>query len=148
MLWRAADGDQDGEPVPGHPSLRSRTYWAHDRAQEKHAFADLMAFLMERLTGTPAAHLYHYAPYEKTALRRLASMHATAEAAVDELLRTNRMVDLYRVVREGIRVGEPAYSIKNLERFYMPERTTAVTSGGDSLVIYDRFRETAIFANH
>ena len=97
---------------------------------------------MERLFRAPAAHLYHYAPYEKTALRRLASMHATAETAVDEILRTNRMVDLYRVVREGIRVGEPAYSIKNLERFYMPERTTAVTSGGDSLVIYDRFRET------
>ena len=97
---------------------------------------------MERLNRAPAAHLYHYAPYEKTALRRLASMHATAETAVDEILRTNRMVDLYRVVREGIRVGEPAYSIKNLERFYMPERTTAVTSGGDSLVIYDRFRET------
>ena len=28
-------------------------------------------------------------------------MHATAEGAVDELLRTNRMVDLYRVVREA-----------------------------------------------
>lgn len=69
-------------------------------------------------------------------------MHATAETAVDELLRTNRMVDLYRVVREGVRVGEPGYSIKNLERFYMPARTTAVASGGDSLVIYDRFRET------
>ncbi len=69
-------------------------------------------------------------------------MHAIAEAAVDELLRTNRMVDLYRVVREGVRVGELGYSIKNLERFYMPSRTTAVASGGDSLVIYDRFRET------
>ncbi len=46
------------------------------------------------------------------------------------------------MVREAIRVGEPSYSIKYLERFYMPARATAVTSGGDSLVIYDRFRET------
>jgi hypothetical protein len=38
-----------------------------------------------------------------------------------------------------VRVGEPGYSIKNLERFYMPARTTAVVSGGESLVIYDRF---------
>ncbi len=110
--------------------------------QEKHAFAELMAFLTKRLARSPSAHLYHYAPYEKTALRRLASMHATAEIAVDEILRTNRMVDLYRAVREGVRIGEPGYSIKNLERFYMPARTTAVVSGGDSLVIYDRFRET------
>jgi predicted RecB family nuclease len=142
VLWQAAIGEEEGEHVPGHPNLRFRAFWAHDRVQEKHAFAELMAFLMARLARSPGAHLYHYAPYEKTALRRLASMHATAETTVDELLRTNRMVDLYRVVREGVRVGEPGYSIKNLERFYMPARTTAVASGGDSIVIYDRFRET------
>jgi len=142
VLWQVASNEEEGEPVPGRPHLRFRAFWAHDRVQEKHAFAELMAFLMARLTRSPGAHLYHYAPYEKTALRRLASMHATAETAVDELLRTNRMVDLYRVVREGVRVGEPGYSIKNLERFYMPARATAVASGSDSLVIYDRFRET------
>ena len=142
VLWQVSTGEKEGEPVPGHPNLRFRAFWAHDRVQEKHAFAELMTFLMTRLGRSPGAHLYHYAPYEKTALRRLASMHATAETAVDELLRTNRMVDLYRVVREGLRVGEQGYSIKNLERFYMPARTTAVASGGDSLVIYDRFRET------
>jgi predicted RecB family nuclease len=142
VLWQAEGEDDEGEPVPGRADLRFRAFWAHDRVQERRAFADLMAFLMERLARSPGAHLYHYAPYEKTALRRLASMHATAETAVDQLLRTNRMVDLYRVVREAIRVGEPSYSIKSLERFYMPTRTTAVVSGGDSLVIYDRFRET------
>jgi uncharacterized protein len=142
VLWQAAIGEKEGEAVPGRPDLRYRALWAHDREREKHAFAELMAFLMARLTRAPDAHLYHYAPYEKTALRRLASMHATAETEVDELLRTQRMVDLYRVVREGVRVGEPSYSIKNVERFYMPARMTAVASGGDSIVIYDRFRET------
>jgi predicted RecB family nuclease len=142
VLWQAEIDHEEGEPVPGHPNLRFRAFWAHDRVQEKHAFAELMSFLTARLVRSPSAHLYHYAPYEKTALRRLASMHAIAETAVDEILRTNRMVDLYRVVREGVRVGEPGYSIKNLERFYMPARITAVVSGGDSLVIYDRFCET------
>ena len=142
VLWRASPGEMDGEPVPGHPELRFRAFWAHDRAQEKQAFAELMGFLMPRLAQAPGAHLYHYAPYEKIALRRLASMHATAEEAVDQLLRTNRMVDLYRVVREAVRVGEESYSIKSLERFYMPARTTEVASGGDSLVIYDRYRDT------
>lgn len=142
VLWQATRDEEEGEPVPGRPDLRFRAFWAHDRVQEKHAFTELMDFLMARLAHSPGAHLYHYAPYEKTALRRLASMHATAETAVDELLRTNRMVDLYRVVRDGVRIGEPGYSIKNLEHFYMPTRTTAVVSGGDSLVIYDRFRET------
>jgi predicted RecB family nuclease len=142
VLWLAKPGDEDGDPIPDHPHLRFRAFWAHDREQEKHSFTELMLFFMTRLARSPGAHLYHYAPYEKTALRRLASMHATAEAAVDELLRTNRMVDLYRVVREGVRVGEQSYSIKKLERFYMPARTTAVASGSDSLFVYDRFRET------
>ena len=142
VLWRAKPGDADGTPVPGHPGMRFLAVWAHDRAQEKYAFSEVMAFLTRRLSSAPGAHLYHYAPYEKTALRRLASMHAVAEAAVDDLLREGRMVDLYRVVREGVRVGEPSYSIKSLERFYMPPRTTEVVSGGDSLVLYDRWRMT------
>ena len=142
VLWRARPGDQDGEPVPGYPKLRFLAVWAHDRQEEREALIKLMAFLTDRLGSAPGAHLYHYAPYEKTALRRLASMHAVAEEAVDTLLRDDRMVDLYRVVREGVRVGEPSYSIKSLERFYMPPRTTEVASGGDSLVIYDRWRMT------
>src|SRR3954447_24521828 len=141
-LWRAAPGETEGEPVPDWPELRFRAFWAHDRVQEKRAFAEIMTFLTDRLGHAPGAHLYHYAPYEKMALRRLASMHATAEGAVDELLRSNRMVDLYRVVREAVRVGEPSYSIKSLERFYMPARATQVVSGGDSLVVYDRYRQT------
>lgn len=142
VLWRAEPGEEEGEAVPSHPELRFLAVWAHDRDEEKQAFQRLMGFLRDRLARTPGAHLYHYAPYEKTALRRLASMHAVAEAAVDDLLRSNRMVDLYRVVREGIRIGEASYSIKSLERFYMEKRTTEVVSGGDSLVIYDRFRNT------
>lgn len=143
ILWQAQPGNTDGEPVPGHPELRFLAIWAHDRAQEKVALAELMAFLTRRLASAPKAHLYHYAPYEKTALRRLASMHAVAEESVDNLLRAERMVDLYRVVREGMRVGETSYSIKSLERFYMPKRTTEVVSGGDSLVIYDHWRQTS-----
>jgi predicted RecB family nuclease len=150
VLWRACEEDTEGgsrndeenEAVLGHPALRFRAFWAHDREEEKQAFSELMAFLTKRLACSPAAHLYHYAPYEKTALRRLASMHAVAEIEVDDLLRSNRMIDLYRVVRESMRVGEESYSIKSLERFYMPARTTEVTNGGDSLVIYDAFRQT------
>jgi len=142
VLWRAEPGETDGEAVPGHPTLRFRAFWAHDRHEEKQAYSELMAFLTERLGRSPQARLFHYAPYEKTALRRLASMHAVAEEALDDLLRSERMVDLYRVVREGVRVGEESYSIKSLERFYMPGRTTDVKSGGDSLVIYDQFRQT------
>jgi uncharacterized protein len=53
-----------------------------------------------------------------------------------------KFVDLYKVVREAIRVSEPAYSIKNLETFYMDKRDGTVATAGDSIVVYNRWRET------
>lgn len=45
-------------------------------------------------------------------------------------------------MREGVRVSETGYSLKKLERFYRSPRTTAVTSGGESLVAYARWLDT------
>jgi uncharacterized protein len=132
VLWR--------EPGEAEPVFRA--FWAEDRASEKRAFDGLMRFIAAHLARHPAAHLYHYAPYERSALARLASMHALHEEAVDDLLRQGRMVDLYRVVREALLIGERSYSIKALERFYMGKRRTQVVSGGDSVVAYDRWRRT------
>ena len=90
----------------------------------------------------PGAHVYHYASYEETALKRLASWHATREVEVDNLLRDGVLVDLYKVVREGIRISEPSYSIKYVEHFYRPPREGDVQNAGASIVFYERWRET------
>ena len=123
-------------------NLRYRAFWAHDRAGEKRAFEAFMDFLAARLAAHPRLHIYHYAPYEKTALQRLMCLHGTREAEVDELLRRGTLVDLYRVVRESIRVSEPRYSIKNLEAFYMGPRSGAVKDAGASIVYYERWKES------
>lgn len=57
-------------------------------------------------------------------------------------IRQKKFVDLFIVVRESIRVSEPAYSIKNLETFYMEKRAGAVATAGDSIVVYNEWRET------
>ena len=54
---------------------------------------------MERRAEHPDLHVYHYAPYETTAVKRLMGAHHTREAEVDELLRAEVFVDLYAVVR-------------------------------------------------
>ena len=54
-----------------------------------------------------------------------------------------KFVDLYKVVREAIRVSEPAYSIKNLETLYMPKREGPVTRPGFAIVEYERWLETS-----
>lgn len=117
-------------------------FWAHDRFQEKEALRHLMAFFEDRLRRFPGAHIYHYAAYEISALRRLTSSHGIGEALLDQLLRQNRFIDLYRVVSGGLTASEPAYSLKNLEVFYMEQRTGQVKTAGGSVVAYEKWRET------
>lgn len=125
----------DGKP-------QFQPFWAHNRQEERKAFEAFMAFVMERLSRYPNMHIYHYAPYEESALKRLMSLHGTCEAEVDHLLRTERLVDLYKVVREALLVSEPRYSIKNLEAFYMEKRQGEVTNAGASIVYYEHWKET------
>ena len=119
-----------------------KTFWAHSRAEEKIAFEAFMDFVTGWLRNHPDAHIYHYAAYEQTALKKLMSLHGTREVEVDNLLRAQKMVDLYKVVREGIRVSEPRYSIKNIEHFYSEKRRGDVTSAVASIVYYERWKET------
>ncbi len=114
-------------------------WWAHDTDQERRAFCDFIDWVYARWQADPAMHIYHYANYEVAALRRLMGRYGSREAEVDALLRHEVFVDLYAVVRHGIRVGEPHYSIKNLERLYRPERAGEVTSAVDSIAAYERW---------
>ena len=125
-----------------HGSEDFKTFWAHNRKEEKKAFEQFIDFVMARLKKFPEAHIYHYAHYEETALKKLMSLHGTREAEVDTLLRSGRLIDLYKVVREGIRVSEPGYSIKNLEHFYMQKRDGDVQNAAASIVFYERWKET------
>ena len=124
-----------------HGDDRFHEFWAHDRESEKLAFERTVDFMVDRLARFPAAHIYHYAAYEQTALKKLAMYHGTREAKVDDLLRGEKFVDLYRVVAESIRTSEPRYSIKNMEAFYLPGgRQGEVKNAGDSIIIYERWR--------
>ena len=120
-----------------------KTFWAHSRAEERRSFEDFIDFVVAHLRNNPGAHVYHYAPYEPTALKRLMLLHGTREHEVDDLLRRHKLVDLYAVVREGLRVGEPSYSIKYLERFYNSQaRQGDIKTAGASIVFYERWKES------
>jgi uncharacterized protein len=116
--------------------------WAHDRAGEKAIFEAFIDRVIARLDADPNMHVYHYAPYEPTAIKRLMGRHATREDEVDRLLRGGVFVDLYRVVRQGVRVSTESYSIKQVEKIYMPVREGPVTDAGFSVVAYEKWMET------
>jgi predicted RecB family nuclease len=114
-------------------------FWGLKREEEKSAFEAFVDFIMERRRRFPDLHVYHYANYEKAALRRLAQQHATREAEVDELLRNEVLVDLYAVVRQAIAISQNSYSIKRLEKYYDLKRSTSVKKGDDSIVMFERW---------
>ena len=103
---------------PGVPGV-FRPFWAHSREAEKQAFLDFLDYVEKRRRDHPDMHVYHYAAYEKTALRKLSVMHVAGEDVVDEWLREGLLVDLYQTVRNSIRISENSYSIKKLEPLYM-----------------------------
>src|ERR687896_855773 len=86
-------------------------------------------------------HVYHYAPYEPTALKRLMGRHATREAEVDELLRGGILVDLFRAVRQGLRASVESYSIKKLEPLYGFTREIDLRDAGSSIVAFEEWLE-------
>jgi predicted RecB family nuclease len=107
--------------------------WALSRAEEKAAFERFIDFVIARLDKHPDLHVYHYAPYEPAALKRLMGRYATRENELDRILRAELFVDLYAVVRHAIRASVEGYSIKKLEPLYGLKRTVLLRDANIAL---------------
>ena len=137
---------EPGASTEGGPAFHS--FWSIDEdkdtvspAGEKRAFEQFIDFAIERLEADPNLHIYHYAPYEPTAVKRLAGRHGTREEEVDRLLRGEVFVDLYRAVRQGIRASVESYSIKRLEPLYGFSRDIELRDANSSIVEFETWLE-------
>jgi uncharacterized protein len=119
----------------GNGALIYRHRWGLFRADEKRGFQDFIDFVMARWAEFPGMHIYHYAPYEPAALKRLMGRYATREEELDRMLRAKLFVDLYEVVRHGIRAGVESYSIKRLEPLYAFHRDAALADANAALAV-------------
>ena len=132
-------GDESGQPA-------FHRFWSIEDGTvtttgERRAFEAFMDFVMDRLAADPSLHIYHYAPYEPTAVKRLAGRHGTREEEVDRLLRGEVFVDLHRAVRQGIRASVESYSIKRLEPLYDFGREVDLRDAGTSIVEFETWLE-------
>jgi predicted RecB family nuclease len=136
----------------GKPTFHA--FWARDGngtvtlAAEKAAFERLMDLFVDRLARDPQIHVYHYAPYEPTALGRLMGRHATREDEVDRLLRGDVLVDLFGVVRQGVRASVESYSIKRLEPLYRYTREVGLRDVGPVIAAFEGWLEAGGEAGH
>jgi predicted RecB family nuclease len=111
-------------------AFQYRSWWALNDDEERAAFEALIDEIMRVIAAHPDAHVYHYAPYEPSALKRLSGRYATRAEELDVLLRAGRLVDLYAVTRESIRAGVENYSIKELEQYYGFKRDIDLRQAG------------------
>ncbi len=139
-----ADLGADGRP-------RYHAIWSFDRREEKAGFEQLVDFFTERRARNPDLHIYHYNHYEPTSLDALSSLHGTLDealgglmgrfsshaAAVNSLLTEKTFVDLYRVVRQGIRASVESYSIKKLEALVGYDRAVDLGDVNERMVEFD-----------
>ena len=126
--------DADGKPV-------YRSFWAFTEHDERQAFESVIDLIVQASQKHETMHVYHYAPYEPSAFKRLMGRYATREKELDKMLRAGRFVDLYGVVRQGLRAGIERYSIKNLEVFYGFDRAVPLPDANRSLLVMEQALE-------
>lgn len=135
--------------------LRYHRRWAHTREQERPAFQEFIDIVFARWHEYPGMHIYHFAPYEPSALKRLMGLHGCCGEELDRLLRAKRLIDLHAVAKQGLRASVEQYSLKDLELFAgfrrsidlreasrARRRIEAALDLGDERVIADADRET------
>ncbi len=130
-LWGILDADRNFTPLH-----------ASDHESERLALEQFVDLVHARLAEHPGMHVYHYAAYEITALKRLMGRYGTREDEIDDLLRRGVFVDLLAVVRNGIRASRPGYGLKEMEAFLDFERQAEVKDGGSSIVVFERWMQT------
>jgi predicted RecB family nuclease len=147
-LFYDVEGDPFWEPGRGLEYLWGildtagafRPFWAHDRAQERRAVEGVIDLIRERHAADPRMHVYHYAAYDVSALKRLTCEYGTREEELDDLLRDEVFVDLYKVVSQGLRLSHERYGLKQVETFYF-ERDADLQAGDNSILMYEEWLE-------
>lgn len=117
----------------GKPKFRA--LWAENRATERRMFEQFIDFVRARLRARPHLHIYHYANYEVRALKELMQRYGTREEELDDLLRREVFVDLFRVTRQTLRISYENYSLKSMRKFFMPEAGQGEVAAGDESIV-------------
>jgi predicted RecB family nuclease len=112
--------------------LKYKGFWAKNRKEEKEAFSDLISFVMKQWEQFPDLHIYHYAPYEPSAVKRLSTRCAVFEEEVDRILRAELFVDLFSAIKESLIASVESYSLKEMEQFTGFERQANLRLASDA----------------
>jgi predicted RecB family nuclease len=116
--------------------------WAETEKAEKKAFEKFIDFAMKCYRRSPDMRIYHYAPYETSAFKRLMLKYSTRIEETEMLLRSGTFVDLYQIVKQSLRAGVEKYSLKDLEKYHKYTRKESLQTVGPVKADYEFLLET------
>ncbi len=119
-----------------------REEWAHDEAAERAAYDRLVAYIRARRAEHTDMHVYHYSHAETSMLSGIVKPDIEELEAFDGLVASRVFVDLYKVVRQGLRVGLEGYGLKRVEKLAGFTRSADVDGGSDAVVLYETWLQT------
>ena len=90
----------------------------------------------------PDAHIYHYNHYEVTALRKLTNKYDTKNEILDYLLRNEKFVDLYKVVKQGVITFRNWPIYKRFRDILYETKESNISTGEDSVEKFIEWKET------
>lgn len=102
-------------------------------ADEKDAFTWFVDLVMARWAEYPSMHIYHFAPYEPSALKRLMGRYGVREDEIDRMLTAKLFIDLHTTVRRSVRASVEQYSLKALEAFHGFARRIPLDEAGRAM---------------
>jgi predicted RecB family nuclease len=146
--------DLEGDPFVG---LNGREYlfgvalpggvyecqWGLTAEQERDAFNWFVDLVMARWAQHPAMHVYHFAPYEPSTLKRLMGRYGVREDEIDRMLRAKLFVDLHTVIKRSVRASVEQYSLKALEVFHGFVRNIPLDEAGRAMRTMQHSLESA-----
>ncbi len=115
--------------------------WAHGLADQQTMIKGLVEFFAQRREAFPHMHVYHYNHTERSTIERL-MRDAEDENLFASLVETGLFVDLFTVVKNAVRVGTEAYSLKQLEHLVDFRRSGAIEGGAMAVVEYEEWMNT------
>ena len=132
----------------GQPEYHARWAFGADgergsfAAGERAVFEEFIDYVEARRKAHPDLRIYHFAPYEPSALKRLMGRYATRQEEVDGMLRAELFVDLHTAARQAVFASVERYSIKDLEQFYGYARAVDLHAANDNRHALERLLET------
>jgi predicted RecB family nuclease len=107
--------------------------WALSASDEKEAFRWFVDAVNDRWAHHPSMHIFHFAPYEPSALKRLMGRHGVCEDEIDRMLRAKLFIDLHTVLKRSVRASVEQYSLKALEVFHNFKRKVPLEEAANAM---------------